>query len=238
MVSPNKRLLTIFFSIETFLFVAIHFLELPLRDGLLHYLSIVVCAMLVLSVRGSDKELQWTRVAFFFTLAADWFLTYLQTQQWLGTMLFLFSQWAYTKRLLVNETSPIVKIMERIGLTAAFLIVGVWVVGRLDWLMVAALTCYGLHVANAIDATIRWKTDRWFAVGLWLYVICDALVGLAASAGYLTIVPGSFVDGLVHGPIHWIWVFYLPSQALIAASAVWPSGRGAQSPKQASSSLG
>lgn len=238
MVSRNKGLFSAFFTIQTALFAAIHFLELPLRDGTLHYLSIVVCALLVFFVRGSDKELQWTRAAFFFTLAADWFLTYLQTQQWLGTALFVLSQLAYSKRLLVNEPKPTVKIAERIALTAAFLLVGVLVVGRMDPLMAAALICYGLHVANAIDATFRWKTDRWFAVGLWLYVVCDALVGLAASAGYLTIVPGSFVDWLIHGPIHWIWVFYLPSQALIAASAVWPSRQSPASRKPISPSLG
>jgi len=223
MVSPGKRLLTVFFLLQTAFFVAIHFLELPVRDGFLHYSSIVVCAMLVFFVRGSDKELQWTRVAFFFTLAADWFLTYLQTQQWLGTVLFLFSQLAYSKRLLVNASCPYDKIAERIGVVTSLLLLGYLAVGRLDLLMAAALLCYGLHLSNAIDATIRWKTDRWFAVGLWLYVVCDALVGLAGGAGYLTIAPGSIIDWLIHGPIHWIWVFYLPSQALIAASAVLPN---------------
>jgi hypothetical protein len=222
MISKSNRLMIVFFLIQSGLFVAIHFLELPLRDGLLHYLSIVVCAMLVFFVRGSDPELKWTRTAFFLTLAADWFLTYLQTQQWLGTALFLLSQLAYANRLLANAANPSAKIVERIAVSATLLAIGYGVVGRLDWLMTTALICYGLHLSNAVDATLRWISAPWFAVGLWLYVICDALVGLASSAGYLTIAPGSFVDGLVHGPIHWIWVFYLPSQTLIAASAVHP----------------
>lgn len=221
MFHKSKGLWIAFFTIQSSLFVAIHFLDLPFRSGTLHYASIVFCALLVFAVRGSDRELQWTRVAFFFTLAADWFLTYLQTEQWLGTVLFLFSQLAYSKRLFVNEPRPKTKILIRVGMIAVLLFLGGVVVGRLDWLMSAALICYGLHLANAVDATLQWRINRWFAVGLWLYVLCDALVGLSQSEGYLTIAQGTILDWFLHGPLDWIWVFYLPSQALIAASAIW-----------------
>lgn len=222
MIHPNRWLLIVFFAAELALFVAIHGFSLPLRNGTLHYASIILCALLCFLVKGDGKELKWTRVAFLFTLAADWFLTYLQTEQFLGTILFLMAQIAFTKRLLSNELRSKTKIVARIALGFALLLGGWLIAGRFDLLLAVALVYYAMLVANAVDAALFRKRDAMLAVGLWLYVLCDLLVGLSQSAGYLVIAPGSPIDWILHGPIHWIWVFYLPSQALIAASAVWP----------------
>lgn len=217
-----RKLLAVFFATELGLFVAIHGLSIPLRSGTLHYASIVLCALLCFLVKDDGEELKWTRVAFLFTLAADWFLTFLQIEQFLGTVLFLFAQIAFTKRLLSGEASPKTKIVFRIAMIFALLLGGRIFAGKFDMLLTVALVYYALLLANAIDATFFRKRNAMLATGLWLYVVCDALVGLAQSAGYLTIVQGSPLDWVLHGPIHWIWVFYLPSQTLIAASAVWP----------------
>lgn len=227
---PNRRLLMVFFATELALFVAIHGFSLPLRSGTLHYASIVLCAILCFLVKGDGEELKWTRVAFLFTLAADWFLTYLQTEQFLGTVLFLMAQIAFTKRLLANEPRPIAKIIPRIALMVALLFGGWLLAGRFDVLLAVALVYYAMLVANAVDAAFFRRRFAMLAIGLWLYVLCDLLVGLSQSAGYLVMTPGGPMDWILHGPIHWIWVFYLPSQALIAASAVWPPRKRKDTP--------
>jgi hypothetical protein len=219
---PIRRLLAVFFAAELVLFIAIHGFSIPLRSGTLHYASIVLCALLCFLVKGDSEELKWTRIAFVFTLAADWFLTYLQTNQLLGTVLFLLAQIAFTKRLLASEKRPRVKIVLRIALALMFLLGGWIFAGRFDLLLAVALVYYAMLLANAVDATFFRRPEAMLAVGLWFYVLCDLLVGLSQSAGYLVIAQGSPIDWILHGPIHWIWVFYLPSQALIAASAVWP----------------
>lgn len=239
MILPSRRLLIVFFAAELALYVAIHGFSVPLRSGTLHYASIVLCALLVFLAKGESVELKWTRIAFLFTLAADWFLTYLQIEQFLGTVLFLMAQIAFTKRLLANETRQAAKIIPRIALVFALLVGGWLFAGRFDLLLAVALVYYALLVANAVDATFFRKPDVMLSIGLWFYVACDLLVGLSQSAGYLVIAPGTPVYWMLYGPIHWIWVFYLPSQALIAASAVWPQIRQTRSRSaEASSRIG
>lgn len=223
MIRATKGLLIAFAGIEILLFVLIHFVDTGIRSGVLHYLSIVLCAALVFVVKDETPALTWTRIGFFFTLGADWFLTYRHDEQFLGTLLFLFAQLAFAKRLLSSETHPTPWILLRILLFGAGLIAAsVLVTGLWDGLLVTALLYYALLVSNAVHASFRWNHSMLFAVGLLFYVGCDTLVGLSQSAAYLSIPVTSIWYALLHAPIDLIWVFYLPSQALIAASALLP----------------
>ena len=69
-------------------------------------------------------------------------------------------------------------------------------------------------LANACLAwTVRGRRWRAFALGLTLFVGCDVCVGIFN-------LPGLLPDALYQFSRIGMWLFYLPSQALIALSAL------------------
>ena len=58
-----------------------------------------------------------------------------------------------------------------------------------------------------------------FAIGLAFFALCDASVGLSTMAElYIKVSEGSVLYSIIHPGFNLAWVFYVPSQALIAIS--------------------
>ena len=104
MIKPTNRSRSLFLAIEAILYFLLLFVSLPLRGGTVHYLSILVVALLAWLVRDSSPRLNFVRIAMLFTVFADLFLTYWRVEQLLGTALFAFAQLAFAGRLMVDET--------------------------------------------------------------------------------------------------------------------------------------
>ena len=145
------------------------------------------------------------------TAGADWFLLVRNDRYAVGIALFLCVQTVYYLRL------------RRMGAGAAYPL-------RAGLALAAGLGLYALHMASPVNllaglyfsqllsnTILAWTgkglPHRIFAAGLTLFVGCDLCVGLfnalpAASPLYSAVSVG-------------MWFFYLPSQVLIALSALW-----------------
>lgn len=145
------------------------------------------------------------------TAGADWFLLVRNDHYAVGIALFLCVQAVYYIRL------------RRMGAGAAYPL-------RAGLALAAGLGLYALHMASPVNllaglyfsqllsnTILAWTgkglPHRIFAAGLTLFVGCDLCVGLfnalpAASPLYSAVSVG-------------MWFFYLPSQVLIALSALW-----------------
>ena len=145
------------------------------------------------------------------TAGADWFLLVRNDRYAVGIALFLCVQAVYYIRL------------RRMGAGAAYPL-------RAGLALAAGLGLYALHMASPVNllaglyfsqllsnTILAWTgkglPHRIFAAGLTLFVGCDLCVGLfnalpAASPLYSAVSVG-------------MWFFYLPSQVLIALSALW-----------------
>ena len=199
-------LIVCFVIIECAIYAAFLTLDLAGRSGdtlLLKYAGILLCLLFALL---SGNKLVTAALAF--TAAADWFLLVRGDHLILGVALFFCVQTIYAIRL-HREGAPWA-LWLRIGLAALaiFMLVLLNMVTSLNLL---ALVYFSQLVSNTILAWPRRSTKR-FALGLTLFIGCDVCVGL------FNVLPhSSEIYSLVSVGM---WLFYLPSQVLIALSVL------------------
>ena len=73
-------------------------------------------------------------------------------------------------------------------------------------------------IVNVAFAFVKFKRDCVLAIGLLLFLLCDFFVGMSMIGGYLPIEEGTFIYHLAHPSFNAAWLFYVPSQALLASS--------------------
>lgn len=212
--------LLLWLILEIILYIHILFLPSPFPSGVLHFTSIVLAALFVFLHKNTNKTILWLKLGFLFTLIADYFLTLQRTNQFEGTVFFLFAQITYAMILMdVHPTTRKQSLLIRIILFVVLFGTAALLIARsFDALLIAALLYYGMLVSNAIIATIHFKHHPFLAIGLLLYIGCDTLVGLSQSAPYITLSETSIWYFLLHFPIDLVWFFYLPSQVFLALS--------------------
>ena len=201
-----------FLAVEGALYAAFLALDLTGRGGdtiPIKYAGVLLCLgfALLCAFQGGDRLVP---IALALTTGADWFLLVRNDHYAVGIALFLCVQTVYYLRL------------RRMGAWD-----GYWL--RAGLALAAGLALYALDMAsplnllaglyfsqllsNAVLAwTLKGRSRRLFALGLTLFVGCDICVGLFNA------LPGShsFYPAVSVG----MWLFYLPSQALIALSAL------------------
>ena len=170
-------------------------------DGV-KYLTIVVCLLAaVWSARhGGSRLMAW---AMAFTLAADTFLLLLDRWYGMDIVLFCVVQGLYLAR--IRRACGRTLWALRAGLAAA-------------WVLLNALgmgTALNLLVNACQSLTLR--SERLFAAGLWLFLLCDVCVGLRNQPSLLPGLAGAAQVGM--------WLFYLPGQVLLVLSG-FPKRRG------------
>ena len=160
-------------------------------DGV-KYLTIVVCLLTaVWSARhGGSRLMAW---AMAFTLAADTFLLLLDRWYGAGIALFCVVQGLYLAR-----------IWRACGRTLWALRTGMGTALNL----LAALYFVNFLVNACQSLTLR--SERLFAAGLWLFLLCDVCVGLRNQPSLLPGLAGAAQAGM--------WLFYLPGQVLLVLS--------------------
>ena len=158
------------------------------------YAGIVLC--LAFSLLGTDRLVP---VALALTAGADWFLLVRNDRYLLGIALFLAVQAVYFLRLRRAGADRAWPLRSALALGAGL---GVYALGMASAVNLAAALYFSQLAANALSA---------WTLGLTLFVGCDVCVGLfnvlpPGSAPYFAVSVG-------------MWLFYLPSQVLIALSA-------------------
>lgn len=182
------------------------------------FLSIVLCFLFALLYTRKHNFLRTAALAF--TVCADWCLVVCDpVEQLYGMCFFLVVQVLYAVYLYRTGKHKALAI-TRLALIAAIEAVAFIVLGKnMDPLAGVSVAYYALLVTNIIDSFTQSKKDLLFPIGLLLFVMCDTVIGLqVASQGYLPIAKDSWLYTLLFPSFNLAWVFYLPSQVLIALS--------------------
>ena len=152
------------------------------------------------------------------TAVADFFLVVCSPMQQLpGMIAFLGTQTFYAIALHQKNRSRKLLYL-RLALTALGIILTLAVLGnKTDPLAMVSVVYYVNLIVNIIMAFLRFRKNRLFAIALVLFLLCDTVIGLqAAAGGYLSIGKDSLLYRLIFVPFNLAWLFYLPSQVLIA----------------------
>ena len=185
------------------------------------YSAICLACLFSLLFLTHDPRNVATFVALAMTVLADTFFVICRPMLKLPAMLaFSVVQLAYFMRLLRNI--PNKRRKYHIVLRAAFILFGegfivCFLQRNVDALVIVSVHYYVNILLNCVMSWTEIRESRLFALGLLLFVCCDTLIGLkAASEVYLTL-PHVF-DFLFSTEINLPWLFYIPSQTLIALS--------------------
>ena len=206
-----------------------------------HCYSVVVLAVLSsLAFLSRERERILLILGLFFTLVADFFLVILDDYYSVAVSFFSVVQLAYAARIYFETDSEMrrrVELWVRIAVSLLSVAVPFILLGaKADYLSVICVFYFANLLLNAIFASthINIKGDWLFAVGLILFCLCDVFVGFSKLGRYFKIERDTFAWWLAHPGFKAAWVFYVPSQALIALSPLWRCRRQARSPSSVS----
>ncbi len=212
----NKRspssLTTTFLSVEGVIYAVFLVLDLTGRGGQtisIKYAGVLLCLAFSLlgASKGGDKLVP---LALALTAGADWFLLVRNDHYAAGIVLFLCVQTVYLVRLRRAGAGSAYPLRTGLALGAGLAVYAAKMASPVN--LLAALYFSQLLSNTALAWTLKGTRWRTFALGLTLFVGCDACVGLfnalpPASPLYPAVSIG-------------MWLFYLPSQVLIALSAL------------------
>ena len=227
----NKRALyTRFLIIAAALFVAAEYVFAILAQtlpgdkwGPASFSSIVLAAAFMLLFFEPRLEYLFTQLALVCTVCADYFLVLKDAEEKLAAMIFFSgTQIFYFLRLIIKTRPGIfrtVHLSVRAAVSLLAVLVTFLVLGEgTDALSVVSVFYYAHLILNLIFAFITPGETPIFAIGLLLFLGCDTFVGFGMLGEYLTIAEGSLIDRLNRIPLNMAWVFYTPSQTLLALS--------------------
>lgn len=163
------------------------------------------------------------RAGLFFTLMADWCLVVMQPAAELaGVIIFIFVQLSYGAYLYLADEKRSVKILHiilRLALSSIAIAVPAIILGAgYNALAAVSVFYYAQLIVNVVMAFVIPKT-RIFAIGLLLFSFCDLSIGLKEIVGtYLSVNRTSWIYQLTHTDLNIAWIFYIPSQTVIALS--------------------
>lgn len=202
-----KRIfLRLFVPLAALLYAAFLILDLTgwMDSAPVKYAALLLCVLAALcGQRGADGAI--TAAALVFTAAADAFLLFSGNHLLAGVLLFWIVQGLYAVRLFRWRH------WQRSILFSVRLLPFIAFFSRMTPLFAAALVYFVNIVINLIECgrlPAQNAKTKLFTAGLALFVCCDICVG----AWNLNLLPR-----VSH---FFIWVFYLPAQALIALSSI------------------
>ncbi len=178
----------------------------------LKYAGILLClgfALLSCVQWGGDRLVP---AALALTAGADWFLLVRNDHYAIGVALFLCVQTVYFLRLRRAGAPAAYPLRAGLALAAGL---GLYLLNTASPLSLLAGLYFSQLLSNTILAWTRpGRPGRLFALGLTLFVGCDVCVGL------FNLRPANLLLYFFAGV--GMWAFYLPSQVLIALSALPP----------------
>ena len=214
---------TAFFVVaETFLGIMIH-TSVNRLINLFQFSSIILAALFLLIFSERTASFFLTQSALIFTVFADYFLVWSMPQLKLnGMIFFLFAQMFYATRLYTSTESKVSRRLQhalRGSLTVAILIITMQVLGdNTDALSLVSMAYYVNIFLNLIFSFIEFKKHYLLAIGFTFFILCDTIIGLTALKQYLPFGAYEFIYPIIYPGFDLSWVFYLPSQMLIAIS--------------------
>ena len=183
------------------------------------FLSIVLCFLYAL-IRHS-KEARLMIAGLLFTVCADFCLVLCQPirQLW-GMVFFAFVQVCYCHYLHRNTPNKPSLVIRFLLSVAAIVVCFVVLGNKTDALAVISVFYYIHLIMNLVDSVLRGKTEPLLPYAFILFLLCDTVIGLQVmNSGYLPIAEDSLIYRILFCNFNLAWLFYLPSQVLIALSA-------------------
>ncbi len=187
-------------------------------------LSIIILSLLTIIIFYKRDTLHFlTLIAYINTLCADFFLCGLvdfENIKVVAMVFFSITQIFYFLRLYSNHlytSEKRIHLIVRILLTVIVLTVTFIVLGKNNNLLAVISMFYFTNLfINLIYAFIQIKRAPLFAIGLLLFAFCDTVIGFSFLPSFLSVPKGSFIDIVNNADINLAWLFYTPSQTLIA----------------------
>ena len=179
------------------------------------YLSIILCFLF--SLQGIRRN-PLIVAGLACTVGADFCLVVCDPIQRLwGMVFFLAAQILYAIHLHRKQPSKVM-LLVRIALSiAAEVVTALILKDNLDALAMVSMAYYANLIMNMAVAFAQWHKSKLLPVGFALFILCDTIIGLqVAAGGYLPIAEGSLLYNLIFSGFNAAWMFYLPSQVLIA----------------------
>ena len=184
-----------------------------------YFLYSVFCFLFV----EKSKSYFFTQLALIFTVFADLFLVWFGAEDQLSGMIFFFgTQMSYFLRIFLEESNPktrkihlIVRISASILISFATCVV---LGENTDAVAIISLLYFANLAINTIFAFVNFKRSPLLAIGLTFFVLCDIFVGIATMGAYIHIAEGSLAYKILNSGVNWAWIFYVPSQTLLAIS--------------------
>ena len=209
-----------------FIFVqAILFVLVFISENEWHGLACLGCVInpFVYSLKflSYDKLAIFTQIGLLFTVFSDLFLCVIKPQfKAVAMTLFAIAQICYFIRLLLlTKHKPIHAVIRAICSAGAIVATFLVLQDKVDYLSAISMFYYTNLILNFVYALAFVKKSPLFALGLFLFILCDTLIGIEIGAGtYLNINESSVIYQLTQLPFSLAWVFYIPSQACIALS--------------------
>ena len=158
-----------------------------------------------------------------FTLLADWCLVIEDPIRPLLAMVFFNgTQLCYAGAVYRRQGGRVEKMTHiwlRVGLSATVVAVVFAILGKgADALSVISMIYYVNLLLNCLFSFLQGRRGVLLGIGFLLFALCDVFVGLGNLDMYFNIAEGSLVWQLIHTPLNMAWIFYVPSQTIIAIS--------------------
>ncbi len=231
-VTPVKCIYAVFLAAEAAIFLAFNVMAAvtPADPVYLKYSGVLLClaiSAIMIYFYGADGAIVTCAIAF--TAVSDFFILVKDSHYEIGVTTFFVAQCVYFFRLYFkrmnarvrfgkfNVRALYISLVLRTALIFATLLSLALTVG-LNYLLCACTFYFITLLCNCADAlfTVRGGLKNiLFAIGLLLFVCCDVCVGLHNFGSVLGVNLPAWLISFVR---YAIWIFYLPSQALIVCS--------------------
>lgn len=223
----NKKSLiisSVFITLEIILGILIQFTNSNL-NVILSYSSIIIAAVFPLFFIKSKNYLS-TQIGLVFTMFADLFLVVITPMLQIPAMIcFTITQLSYFIRIYLNQESKkekLTHIIIRIISSILIIIIAIIVLKeKTDFLSLISTFYYANLIVNIIFSFKQSKLSLLFPIGLLLFACCDLQVGISIlNSSYINIENIKILNFIADPPFNLAWLFYVPSQTLIALSII------------------
>lgn len=212
-------------ALSAFFVLQMVFLVLVIVTGREYFISICLSALFLVLSFGKTKSYLFMQIGLVCTVIADIFLVVIDPMMRLSGMIFFsVTQICYFLRLFFeaeNEKEKKLHLILRAVLIVIVLTLTIIVLKeKTDVLSLISMFYYTNLAVNIIFAFVHFKKSPALAIGLLLFLLCDTIIGLdVMNRSYLSGEVLEAINTFISGA-NWAWIFYVPSQALIAASLI------------------
>lgn len=218
-----------FFTIITFLiFEVVLAILVQTTSGIANtfvsYSAVILACLFMITSFSKTSSYIFTQLGLIFTIFADFFLVVFDPIRQLPAMIFFSgTQIFYFLRLYLSENNKQkrkIHLLLRITITLlAIILTFIVLKDEADAVSVISMFYYANLLTNIVASFMQLKENKLFLIGLILFIMCDTVIGInELISTYLNSENTSQVTNGIFGKYNVPWLFYVPSQTLIALS--------------------